>query len=281
MCVDRVGFPRRRDESHDSFVINVNWTSISDAWQCYFCVSNILRTTGTAGDPPSPALFCHDPTICRLVTSHIWVVVFNIVVAILLPGGLFCTANDLRTINMPTPHDVWELYFLWEGEVVVVVGGGGWWPRPRWQLIRVSGVKNLIHEISSVEWEVWVEVGGWGWGWGWVPSHRWRHVTPACAGINNPSLRRRDISRRSRLPRRWRRAACRPWTPLRHPSQLTGCANRPKVAPDVQEPVTRKAACQLWLWWRFSQFCRRSKGEGSFPNRLGAAGFETNLPLNI
>lgn len=45
--------------------------------------------------------------------------------AILLPGGLFCTANDLRTINMPTPHDVWELYFLWEGEVVVGGGGGG------------------------------------------------------------------------------------------------------------------------------------------------------------
>lgn len=120
--------------------------------------------------------------------------------------------------------------------------------------------------------------------WTGVPSHCWLRVTPACAcaGINNPSLLRRDISRRSRLPRRWRGAAYRPRTPLRHPSQLTGCTNHPKVAPNVQEPVTRKSACQLWLWWRFSvSFVDAQRGEGSFPNRLGAAGFETNLPLNI
>lgn len=86
-------------------------------------MSNILRSPRGAEDHPSLALFRHDPTICQLVTSHIWVVVFNIVVAILLPGGLFCTANDLRTINMPTPHDVWVLYFPWEG----FEGVGGWW----------------------------------------------------------------------------------------------------------------------------------------------------------
>lgn len=105
-------------------------------------MSTTLRATGTVEDHPSLPSFRHDPTICRLVTSYIWVVVFNIVVAILLPGGLFCTANDLRTINMPTLHDVWELHFHWEG----FEGGGGWW-----QLIRVPGVRNVIHEISSVE----------------------------------------------------------------------------------------------------------------------------------
>lgn len=134
-------------------------------------LSNILRATGTAEDHPSLASLCHDPTICRLVTSHIWLVVFNIVVAILLPGGLFCTANDLRTINMPTPHDVWELYFRWEGFPGGGGGGGGG--------LGGSSSGSRASRIPFMKWRRLLWTG--------VPSHRWLRVTPA--GINNPSLR--------------------------------------------------------------------------------------------
>lgn len=143
MCIDAVGLSGRRDESHDSVIFSSEPQSMMPDNVISACQTSSAK--GTVADHPPLALFCHDPTICRLVTSHIWVVVFNIVVAILLPGGLFCTANDLRTINMPTPHDVWELYFHWEGFE------GGWWWGARWQLVSISGVENPIHEISSVE----------------------------------------------------------------------------------------------------------------------------------
>lgn len=98
----------------------------------------------------------HSFTSAYLVSQLIvaCLIVCNLVVAILLPGGLFCTANDLRKINICAPHDVWELSFV------------GRWPHRQVQGLKCPGVpfmKSLAVNLSEnclgwdcITWVVWV-----------------------------------------------------------------------------------------------------------------------------